>query len=143
MKIKNKKSQVTSELLIVSGILFIIFLFTIVIINNRNDHIISFRKYMTAKDIAEKTSYMINNVYISGFGSRDFVYIPSKIDKNTNFNLTIIPKHDNHEFISIIMQLQIPYILCVYLHNYVGEIIHLLLCRYIVIIDLTIIQKHE
>jgi len=104
---KKKKSQVTTELVIISSILFTIFLLTIIIIDDRNDHIIEFRKYMNAKDIADKTSYLINNVYISGFGSRDFIFIPTKLDANTKFNLTVIPKErivvidwDNQHYVS-------------------------------------------
>ena len=88
----TKKSQVTTELIIISGIVFIIFLFILVIVNQKNTQVIEYQKYLKAKDIADKTAFMINNVYISGFGSKDTMFIPSKINPNTDFTLKVFPE---------------------------------------------------
>lgn len=87
-----KRGQVTTEFIIITSIVFLIFFSTVEIINQKNTHVIEYKKYLNAKDIGDKVAFMINGVHISGFGAQDFTYIPERMSDGTNFTLEIIPK---------------------------------------------------
>lgn len=88
---KEKKGQMSLELIIISIAVFSLFLSMFAVIDYRNKEIISIKQLFDSKDIGDQVAWNINQVYISGFGANSFVYIPETTTDNTNINITIYP----------------------------------------------------
>lgn len=87
-----KKSQMTADLIIVSSLILIIFLTLFTIVDYRNTEILSSRRYLEAKDEAEKVAFAINEIYISGFGTNKIINVNNLTTDNFPLNITILPK---------------------------------------------------
>ncbi|MEM4755617.1 MAG: hypothetical protein QW594_00610 [Candidatus Woesearchaeota archaeon] len=86
------KAQVTVELMIITSLVFIIFIGIALVINEKNTQVMEYKRFLSAKDIADKAAFTINDVAIAGFGASNYYYIPSSLADGTPFTLTIIPK---------------------------------------------------
>ncbi len=87
----ERKGQVTTELIIMSAVVFILFLFIAVIINQKNTQVIGYKRYLSAKDVGDQAAFTINQVYITGYGASNFFYVPASLSDGTSFNMTIYP----------------------------------------------------
>lgn len=87
-----KKSQMTADLIIVSSLILIIFLTLFSIIDYRNTEIGASRRYLEAKDEAEKVAFAINEIYISGFGTSKSINVNNLTKDNFDLFITVLPK---------------------------------------------------
>lgn len=89
-KMKNKKSQITVELIIVSSLVLGIFLTLFYIIDYRNNEISSTKNFLNAKDTADEIASAINEVYISGFGTRKTMFIVNTTDEMIEMDIRVL-----------------------------------------------------
>jgi hypothetical protein len=88
-----KRSQMTVELIIVSALVLGIFLTLFSIIDYRNNEIASTKNYLSAKDAANEVAWAINEVYISGFGTRKTIYVANVTFDSDPLNITVLPSN--------------------------------------------------
>jgi hypothetical protein len=93
LKLIKKKSQMTTELIIVSALILGIFLTLFSIIDYRNNEISSTKNYLGAKDAANEVAWAINEVYISGFGTRKTIFVINTTKDTKPLNITVLPKN--------------------------------------------------
>ncbi|MBS3134669.1 hypothetical protein J4214_05555 [Candidatus Woesearchaeota archaeon] len=88
-KIK-KKGQVSVEMIIVTVIVFVIFLYVFGIFNDNIRDINGKRLEFKAKEIGDDVANGINSAYLSGDGSKLNILLPNRINSK-DYNVKILP----------------------------------------------------
>ena len=92
-----KRSQISTELIIVLSAMLIIFIIIISIMNKRSDEYFYNRRLLDAKEYSEEVASQINTVYLAGPGTKAKVELPQTLMDNTNYSINIYPQHHSIE----------------------------------------------
>lgn len=87
------KSQMSTELVIISIAVLSLFVTMFAIVDYRNTEIMSMKQYLDAKDVADTISWNLNEIYLSGFGAKRFMYVVNSTSDGTPLNIVIYPKN--------------------------------------------------
>lgn len=88
-----RKAQISTELILILSIVFIMFLVILGTIDKRTDEYQYNRRLMDAKKYSEKVATTINMVYLSGAGTSATINMPTTLIDNTNYSINIYPKN--------------------------------------------------
>lgn len=83
------KGQVSLEFMIVVAISLVVFLFMFSITDRRNDEMFASSTNMHAKMQVRGLAEIINNVFLSGEGSKDSYALPDKLRDGTNYSVSV------------------------------------------------------
>lgn len=87
----TKKTQISTEFIIILSIALIVFLFLFTIANKRSDELYSTSKMLYAKQEADKLATAINTIFLAGNGASKTVNLPETLKDNANYNITVYP----------------------------------------------------
>lgn len=96
----NKKGQVSVEMIIITIIVFVIFLYVFDIFNNSIRDINDKRLEFKTREIGDDVANGINSVYLSGDGSKLNILLPNRIN-NKDYSVKIFP---NAHLVEVKMQ---------------------------------------
>jgi hypothetical protein len=88
---EGRKAQVSIELIIILGLIFVIFLGVLSIAGNRAKDQNRITRMIEVKDIADSFSLDLNQVFLAGDGAEKKVFLPSTLRGSDSYNLTVFP----------------------------------------------------
>jgi hypothetical protein len=91
MNRKDKKGQLSIEMIISLSVLIIIFLGVLVLAGQRQSMSESFKSSMYARIVNDQLANGINQVYLAGDGATRVVYLPDTLQDGSGYNLSVYP----------------------------------------------------
>lgn len=87
-----RHSQISVDFIIILVILLAIFLFIFSASAKRTGELYGSQKFLSAKEIADKAAFSINNVFLAGNSVSQSFYLPEGLRDNTPYTITIYPE---------------------------------------------------
>ncbi len=84
----SRKAQVSVEFIIIFAVMMVVFLLVFSVTNARNEEFFFGTRSLDAKLIADRVSYSVNQVFLSGPGSSASLYLPAAIIDNEEYTLS-------------------------------------------------------
>jgi hypothetical protein len=85
----SRKLQVSIEFLIIFSFVLAVTLYILIISNERATDFFVSEQDLNAKQITDRISSSINQVFLGGVGSKKTIYIPDGLIGNTTYNATV------------------------------------------------------
>lgn len=85
-----KRGQSAAEIVILIIVILVLFIGFMEVVNNRNKVSLFTSRYFSALEVGYLISQTINDVYIAGFNSNKSIFIPMRLAKNTDYNITLV-----------------------------------------------------
>lgn len=86
-----RKSQISTEFLVIVSIALLVFLIIFAIIDKRNDELYSTRTKLYAKQEADKLASNINIIFLAGDGANKTISLPETLRDDRNYSMNIYP----------------------------------------------------
>ncbi len=95
---QHRRSQASVDLLIIFSMLFAVFLFVFVTINQRDDRINPLKTEYYARAVCDRMAIEINTVFLAGNGATKTVYLVESLKDTTPYSLSVYP---NGRFVEV------------------------------------------
>ncbi|MAG47607.1 hypothetical protein CL617_03300 [archaeon] len=91
MFFRNRKAQITVELILISVVALILLLYIFNIFNTEIRELNVKKIEFNAREVGDKFANGINSAFLLGDGAHVNVDLPNKLIKNLNYDITIFP----------------------------------------------------